>query len=345
MFKYFIFISFTAFLVVLLVISSCKTVDIDPLVSVSLDSTTNGRISENGEAAYLRATLNGVSTKEVRLQVAFSGAANKGVDYSVSTTELVVPIGQLSGTIQINTLQDENIESDESIDIQIVNPKNATLTGASSFTLIISDDDVDTDGDGLNDGKDDCPLEQGTLENNGCPIGFNIIFNEVLYDPSNTGLEGDANGDGAYDQTQDEFVEIFNNSNLPQNLSGYSIWDSVIATRTGTNRYTFPEGTILPSKKACVVFGGGRPPGTIGGSQVFVCRTSAGLSFQNSGETVILKAPNGKILEVFDSDAASDNPNKSYTRNPDILGGYVPHTDANPNLLFSAGTRLNGSPF
>ena len=39
-----------------------------------------------------------------------------------------------------------------------------------------------------------------------------LIINEVLYDPSNSGLLGDANGDGTYSQTQDEFIEFFNNS-------------------------------------------------------------------------------------------------------------------------------------
>jgi hypothetical protein len=37
-----------------------------------------------------------------------------------------------------------------------------------------------------------------------------LIINEVLYDPSNSSLDGDANGDGVYDQDGDAFIEFFN---------------------------------------------------------------------------------------------------------------------------------------
>jgi hypothetical protein len=37
-----------------------------------------------------------------------------------------------------------------------------------------------------------------------------IIINEVLYDPSNNGFDGDANGDGNYSQDDDSFIELFN---------------------------------------------------------------------------------------------------------------------------------------
>ena len=40
--------------------------------------------------------------------------------------------------------------------------------------------------------------------------GAPIIINEVLYDPSNNGLDGDANGDGNYSQDDDSFIELFN---------------------------------------------------------------------------------------------------------------------------------------
>jgi hypothetical protein len=52
-----------------------------------------------------------------------------------------------------------------------------------------------------------------------------LIINEVLYDPSNNNLEGDANGDGSYDQTEDEFIEFFNDGASNFDLSGYQVWD------------------------------------------------------------------------------------------------------------------------
>ena len=55
---------------------------------------------------------------------------------------------------------------------------------------------------------------------NGCCQYNSLLLNEVLYDPSNSGLEGDANGDGEYVHNEDEFVELVNvsNSNLDINL-------------------------------------------------------------------------------------------------------------------------------
>lgn len=42
---------------------SCETVDIEPIVSISLDSIANNRVVENGGKAYLTVTLNGASKR------------------------------------------------------------------------------------------------------------------------------------------------------------------------------------------------------------------------------------------------------------------------------------------
>lgn len=65
-----------------------------------------------------------------------------------------------------------------------------------------------------------------------------LIINEVCYDPSNVGLQGDANGDGVYDQTQDEFVEFINTGTSDLNISRYRICDRVLATGLKTVRHT-----------------------------------------------------------------------------------------------------------
>lgn len=324
---------------------SCKTEDIDPVVSLTIDSTQNQRFGENGGFALISATLNGKAQKDVRLSLTFSGTATNGVDYTVSATEILIPSGKTSGIIRISALQDDLMEGDETIVVTFSNPTNAILADANPLTLILSDDDVDTDNDGITDALDDCPLDSGSVDNNGCPPGFGLIFNEILYDPSNVGLDGDANGDGIYSQTEDEFIEIFNNTSLPQNFGGFTLSDLVIAGNTSTIRFTFPAGTIIPPKKSVVVFGGGTPTGTFGGATVLKCTTTNGLSLGNSGEKILFKDPSGNVLQTFDSDALSDNPNESYTRNPDITGNFMQHNSATPGKLFSPGTKINGSPF
>ena len=168
-----------------------------------------------------------------------------------------------------------------------------------------------------------------------------LIINEVLYDPSNSGLLGDANGDGTYSQTQDEFIEFFNNSYDNLDVSGYQIWDD---TTNGSLVYTMPTGTVIPPQGALVVFGGGTPNGSFGGALVLADTGTSGLSLNNSGEIIVVKDAAGTVVLSFDSDALSDNPNESYTRNPDITGNFEQHND-NTSLLFSPGTKIDGSSF
>ncbi|MBV9958792.1 MAG: lamin tail domain-containing protein, partial [Acidobacteria bacterium] len=86
-----------------------------------------------------------------------------------------------------------------------------------------------------------------------------LVINEVLADvpPDNAAtpaIEGDANRDGVRDSADDEFVELFNNSEQPLDISGVVIADAT------SNRFTFPANTMLPSGRAVLIFGGGAPP-------------------------------------------------------------------------------------
>jgi len=171
-----------------------------------------------------------------------------------------------------------------------------------------------------------------------------FILNEVLYDPSNNGLNGDANGDGVYSQDDDSFVELYNNSPNDFDLSGFTIWDKDIQGTDSSIQFTFPDSTILAPSNAIVVFGGGTPTGSFGGSTVLTAGT--GLNFNNSGEEILIKDSTGVLYLSFDSDALSGNPNESYTRDPDITGGFVQHNaGTSSGVLFSPGTRLDGTPF
>ena len=172
-----------------------------------------------------------------------------------------------------------------------------------------------------------------------------LIINEVNYDPSNVGLVGDANGDGVYNQNQDEFIEIYNGGLTDLNIGGYTIKDSVLLDGTATVRFTFPDNTILPKGKVCVVFGGGTLTGTFGNAQTFVSADAFGLSMANSAETVNIYNRQGTLILSFNSDSYSDNPNESYTLSPDITGLFVQHLAANAAKSYSPGTKINGDSF
>ena len=76
-----------------------------------------------------------------------------------------------------------------------------------------------------------------------------LQLTEILWDiPASP--NGDPNGDGTRQAAGDEFVELYNNSAVSIDLSGY-----VIIEREGQVVFTFPVGAVLPSKKCAVVFG------------------------------------------------------------------------------------------
>ncbi len=172
-------------------------------------------------------------------------------------------------------------------------------------------------------------------------INAQLIINEVLYDPSNVSLVGDANGDGVYSQTQDEFIEFFNTGTTSLNVGGYEIWDD---TLVGTLVYKFPLGTVIPARGALVVFGGGIPVGQFGNAVVLADTGTSGLSLNNSGEKITIKNNSGVSILTFDSDALSNNPDESYTRSPDITGNFVQHSTIGTRK-FSPGTNINGIGF
>tara|TARA_S200000501_G_scaffold150880_1_gene142342 strand:- start:1028 stop:2197 length:1170 start_codon:yes stop_codon:yes gene_type:complete len=199
---------------------------------------------------------------------------------------------------------------------------------------------VDADGDGVLDGFDDCPNEPGPAQYNGCPSP-QIVINEVLYDPSNSGLNGDANGDGQYVQDEDEFIEFYNyGSDL--DISGWSVHD------LEAERHVFPEGTVIPAGGVLVLFGGGTPTGTFGEA---IVQTANGfenaINMNNNGDIVTVYDINEISILTFDVEPLSNNPNESYSRNPDITGEFEQHagiSEAN-GALFSPGTRVDGSNF
>lgn len=333
-------------LLILVCLSGCKTKDIEPLLTIRLEGATANRMAENGGQARLVAELNGSIATDITVNLNYAGTATRDVDYSVLGTSITIPAGSTSGALSLASINDESTEGDETIIVTVLAPSGVTVSGPLTTTITISDDDADTDADGVSDARDGCPTVPGPASNFGCPLGAGLIFNEVLYDPSNVGLDGDANADGTYDQNQDEFIELVNTLSNPIDLSGFTVSDSVLASGVVTTRYTFGANTTLAAGKALVLFGGGTATGSFGGSTVLVCPAGTLLSLQNAGEAILIKDNTGRTVISFNSDALSDNPNEAYTRNPDITGStFVQHTTVPPGRRFSPGTKADGSNF
>lgn len=284
--------------------------DVETTVFLSVEPTL---ISEDEGISTLTVSLNRSSDVPVEINLDFSGSATFGVDYTADET-VSIPAGELEASIDITAIQDSDVEGDETIEIGLGVIDNAVAGENQEVTITIEDDDFNV------------PL----------------ILNEILYDPWNNGLNGDANGDGSYAQNEDEFIELYNDSNSPLDISGFKVFDSE-ALANNTPRHIIPEGTILPAHSAIVIFGGGNPTGDFGGA-IVQTSTTGDMNLNNAGDILTIQDEDGVVVITFDIEPLSNNPNESYTRNPDLTGDFVQHGDIN-GILFSPGTKVDGSSF
>ncbi|MDR6302061.1 lamin tail domain-containing protein [Mesonia maritima] len=271
-------------------------------------------ISEDGGVSTITASLNVATNQNVTINLNFAGTATLDTDYSVSSQSVTIPSGETEATIDLTATQDSDIEGNETVEVNLGAVTNAIAAENQEFTINLEDDDIEN------------PL----------------ILNEILYDPSNDNLDGDANGDGTYAQNEDEFIEIYNNSSSPFDVSGYKIFDTE-ALDADTPRHVIPNGTVIPANSAIVIFGGGTPTGSFGGA-IVQTSTTGDLNLNNSGDVLTIQDAEGTVVISFDIEPLSNNPNESYTRNPDITGDFEQHGGVSATL-FSPGTKTDGTSF
>lgn len=185
------------------------------------------------------------------------------------------------------------------------------------------------------------------------PVTFSEILADVPPDdPATIANEGDANRDGTRNSGDDEFVELFNPSDAPVDLSGVKLSDAT------ADRFTFPAGATLAARRSLIVFGGGNPLANdpaFGGALIF---KASALSLNDGGDTVTLRLKVGAsdITLATQSYGTQGGPpapaDQSLTRERDLssggLGGaFVPHTTAinSAARAFSPGTYPDGTPF
>ena len=188
------------------------------------------------------------------------------------------------------------------------------------------------------------------------PQKGDLVINEILYNPPNDPVKGDANKDGVRDTYQDEFIEIVNVSNKKLDLEGVKLTDNTTKTY-----FTFPKGVIVAPKQGIVIFGGGmsqdtaknnnQPHPNFGDSLVYTASFGGGgtrLALTNSAKTILLKDNQGLELDKFTygTSECPGNKNESVTLDPDMTGKCTLHSKADSKgSLFSPGTRISGSKF
>ncbi|MBP0000393.1 MAG: Ig-like domain-containing protein [Cyanobacteria bacterium SID2] len=207
----------------------------------------------------------------------------------------------------------------------ILDPDNSFHSGETVTITVFAANvsDIDTDD------PPDSPTSDYSFSFQITTIGA-VALNEICADPPD-----DTNGDGTPDSKQDEFVEIVNNTGTSIDLSGLTLSDALQI------RHVFPPGTMVENGQAIVVFSGGTPTGSFGGSIVQTASTGE-LSLNNTGDTVTLEDGTTVIATYTYGNEADKN--QSLTRFPDLAGGFVKHGTTG-SLSCSPGMQTNGLPF
>ena len=113
-------------------------------VSKTIDLTISSSSSvfyEPSGSVELTASLSDTHSSDVTVTLVYSGTATKDTDYSGDET-IIIPSGSLSKSITITSIDDSEIEVDETVIIEVSSVLNATESGDQKLTINLESDDV-----------------------------------------------------------------------------------------------------------------------------------------------------------------------------------------------------------
>ncbi len=161
----------------------------DALVTLSLD---NPQIVENGGTVTITATVSPITGFDTTVHLAFDGSAG-GADYSYTSATLVIPAMDHTKTTTVTALDDVVLDPNETIEVSIDTLLNASEDGNQDKSVLILDDEKDTDGDGIINAVDDDDDGDGVADTEEA-----------------TAPNGDGNGDGLQDSLQHDVASVVN---------------------------------------------------------------------------------------------------------------------------------------
>ena len=143
--------------------------DDDAVPTLSIGAGTLAEGDSGSAMMEFVVTLSGESASDVTVEYATSDAtATAGADYTSASSTLTIPAGSLSGTIDVSVLGDELDEVDETFQVSLSNPANATILSGSATGTITDDDSAPAVVDDAYPTDEDTPLTvaaPGVLDN------------------------------------------------------------------------------------------------------------------------------------------------------------------------------------
>ncbi len=271
-------------------------VDDDPLPTVVL-SLRDSPFAENGGIATVTATLNEISSKDVKVNLSFLGTALGG-DYTISpfTSNITIAAGSLSEEKQIIGTDDMNFEGDETVIINIASVVNGLEDGDQSITAVIADDDNPTIATEPILGSPFCPGEEVLVD----------------YTASNSFLSGNV------------FVAQLSDA-TGSFASPVDIGSESTIFRSGTITATIPTGRRGMEFRIRVISSNPVVEGTDNGTDLEIDRTRPVISSCSPTPTDLIADKNCQaILPDYRGDiVASDDCTFSISQNP-ASGTLVP---------------------
>ena len=157
-----------------------------------------------------------------------------------------------------------------------------------------------------------------------------LFINEIMASNSKTIRDGDVDDkdDGNKGGAYSDWIEIYNSSDYPIDLTGYTISDSGAT-------WTFPQCTIS-AKGYLIVWASDKNKVARNGQLHTNFKLSA------SGEPVTLKAPNGDVVDYVEFGSLQDD--QSYGRRTDGSSEFVTFTKSTPLSSNAMGTVLVSEP-
>ena len=113
---------------------------VTPSVTLSINPDP-ANLNDGGSTATITAVIDTFSGQDVTINLAFSGTATEGLDYTVPNS-ITIPAGQLSADITLTTVEDFMVEGDETIVVDIDSVVNGLESGNEQVNATIIDDDT-----------------------------------------------------------------------------------------------------------------------------------------------------------------------------------------------------------
>jgi len=116
-----------------------------PFITPTVTLSTENESPAEGGSTVITANLSETTTADVNVEIAVTGSASNGDDFTLAGTTIVVPVGELSASVAIDITDDEIAEGAETIEVRIVNIENGKFEEEELLSLSIVDNDVFTD--------------------------------------------------------------------------------------------------------------------------------------------------------------------------------------------------------